>query len=108
MADLHLDHLTAARRMSEAKQAMTEAADAAGLADPAAKPLAGQARSKKIRDLIRQAAMTCQSCIHRLDVPLWGLWLAITTLSDKPAGTGAASWLRVQCLQQSIQGDRHD
>ncbi len=23
-----------------------------------------------------------------------------------PAGTGAASWLRVQALQQSIQGDR--
>jgi len=33
----------------------------------------------------------------------WQEW-AITTLADKPAGTGAASWLRVQCLIQSTQG----
>lgn len=23
-----------------------------------------------------KAAMTCQTCIHRLDVTLWGLWMA--------------------------------
>ena len=33
----------------------------------------------------------------------WSEW-AITTLADKPAGTGAASWLRVQCLTQSTKG----
>jgi len=37
----------------------------------------------------------------------WQQW-ALVTLADKPAGTGAASWLRVQCLTQSIQGANHD
>jgi len=36
----------------------------------------------------------------------WQPWAQVA-LADKPAGTGAASWLRVKALQQSIQGDRH-
>ena len=33
----------------------------------------------------------------------WSEWVS-TELANKPAGTGAASWLRVRCLIQSIQG----
>jgi predicted DNA-binding ribbon-helix-helix protein len=33
----------------------------------------------------------------------WSEWVA-TELVGKPAGTGAASWLRVQCLTQSTKG----
>ena len=33
----------------------------------------------------------------------WSEWVA-TELTGKPVGTGAASWLRVQCLIQSTQG----
>ena len=33
----------------------------------------------------------------------WSEWVA-TELTGKPAGTGAASWLRVRCLIQSTQG----
>jgi len=36
----------------------------------------------------------------------WQQW-ALVALADKPARTGAASWLRVQVLQQSIQGAKH-
>ena len=36
----------------------------------------------------------------------WQQW-ALVALADKPAGTGAVSWLRVQCLTQSIQGATH-
>ena len=32
----------------------------------------------------------------------WREWVA-TELVNKPAGTGAASWLRVRCLIQSTQ-----
>jgi predicted DNA-binding ribbon-helix-helix protein len=33
----------------------------------------------------------------------WSDWVA-TELVGKPVGTGAASWLRVQCLTQSTKG----
>ena len=33
----------------------------------------------------------------------WSEW-AVTELAGKPAGIGAASWLRVRCLIQSTQG----
>lgn len=33
----------------------------------------------------------------------WSDWVA-TELGGKPAGTGAASWLRVRCLIQPTQG----
>jgi predicted DNA-binding ribbon-helix-helix protein len=36
----------------------------------------------------------------------WEQW-ALSMLADKPAGAGAASWLRVQALQQSTQGATH-
>jgi hypothetical protein len=36
----------------------------------------------------------------------WQEW-ALSMLADKPLGAGAASWLRVQALQQSIQGATH-
>ena len=35
--------------------------------------------------------MTCQTCIHRLDVTLWGLWLA--------TGCRVGLVLRDGCLQ---------
>jgi len=35
----------------------------------------------------------------------WQEWAAIE-LTNKPAGIGAASWLRVRCLQ-TIQGEHH-
>jgi hypothetical protein len=35
----------------------------------------------------------------------WSEW-AVTELAGKPAGIGAASWLRVRCLIQSTQGER--
>lgn len=33
----------------------------------------------------------------------WSEW-AVAMLATRPEKTGAASWLRVQCLTQSIQG----
>jgi predicted DNA-binding ribbon-helix-helix protein len=36
----------------------------------------------------------------------WQQW-ALSALADKPAGAGAASWLRVQALQQSIKESKH-